>query len=197
MDEDSVIVYKISQHAKQRYAERIMGKDDEADINRFISSNEGKIKTDINKLIYYGEKIYSGKPSHNERKNGLLDVYLKDTWVILAEEATETVVTLFKIDLGLDDEFNKVYIARMLEKLTLSKKVLEEVQQEVSEEATTYKELIDSTETQIKEYKAMIKNLEELVSGYKLIISNNCVKVSQANKAVADVINTMINKKEF
>ena len=189
--------YKISQHAKQRYAERIMGKDDELDVNRFITLNETKIKTDINKLIYYGEKIYSGKPSHNERKSSVLDVYLKDTWVILVEEATETVVTLFKIDLGLDDEFNKSYITRMLEKLNIAKNVLDETQVNIEEESKVYRTLITEAETQIKEYKTMIKNLEDLVTGYKLIISNNSVKVSQAKKVVADVINTMINKKEF
>lgn len=197
MDEDVVVVYKISQHCKTRYAERIMGKGEEIDVNRFVTMNEGKIKTDINKLIYYGQKIFSGKQSHNDKKNSLLDVYLKDTWIILVDEQAETVVTLYKIDLGLDDEFNKTYITRMLDKLNERKKELDSVQLQVDEETNMYKELIENTESQIKEYKTMIKNLEELVSGYKMIINNNNVKVSQANRDVADVINTMINKKEF
>ena len=59
---ENAINYTISNHSKQRYAERIMGKED-IDVNRFITLNEDKIKTDINKLIQYGEMIYSGKQS--------------------------------------------------------------------------------------------------------------------------------------
>ena len=57
--------------------------------------------------------------------------------------------------------------------------------------------MIKDAETQIKEYRSMIKNLEELCIGYKTIIDNNCVKVSQVNRDVAEVLNTLIGKKEF
>lgn len=60
-----------------------------------------------------------------------------------------------------------------------------------------YRGMIDDFESQIKEYRGMIKNLKELCSGYKTVIHNNCVKVSQAEMKVADVVNTLVNKKEF
>lgn len=193
---ENSINYTISNHAKQRYAERIMGKED-IDVNRFITLNEDKIKTDINKLIQYGEMIYSGKQSQRDNKGNVIDVYLKDCWVVLVDNRSKNVVTLYKIDLGLDDEFNKAYISKMVEKLNGCKEVLESVQQQVQEESNTYREMIKDAETQIKEYRGMIKNLEELCTGYKTIIDNNCVKVSQANRDVAEVVNTLIGKKEF
>lgn len=193
---ENKIEYNISAHAKTRYAERIMGKED-IDVNRFITLNEDKIKTDINKLIQYGEMIYSGKQSQRDNKGNVIDVYLKDCWVVLVDNRSKNVVTLYKIDLGLDDEFNKAYISKMIEKLNGCKEVLESVQQQVQEESNTYREMIKDAETQIKEYRGMIKNLEELCAGYKTIIDNNCVKVSQANKDVAEVLNTLIGKKEF
>ena len=193
---ENSINYTISNHAKQRYAERIMGKED-IDVNRFITLNEDKIKTDINKLIQYGEMIYSGKQSQRDNKGNVIDVYLKDCWVVLVDNRSKNVVTLYKIDLGLDDEFNKAYISKMVEKLNGCKEVLESVQQQVQEESNTYREMIKDAETQIKEYRGMIKNLEELSMGYKAIIDNNCVKVSQANRDVAEVVNTLIGKKEF
>lgn len=193
---ENAINYTISNHAKQRYAERIMGKED-IDVNRFITLNEDKIKTDINKLIQYGEMIYSGKQSQRDNKGNVIDVYLKDCWVVLVDNRSKNVVTLYKIDLGLDDEFNKAYISKMVEKLNGYKEVLESVQQQVQEESNTYREMIKDAETQIKEYRGMIKNLEELCTGYKTIIDNNCVKVSQANREVADVVNSLIGKKEF
>lgn len=194
---DNKIVYKISKHAQERYAERIMGKDDIVEINRFITLNEDKIKTDVNKMIEYGDMIYRGKSAAKNGKSNMLDVYLKDCWVVLVDKSSEVVVTLYKIDLELGDEFNKTYISKMLEKLNVSKTKLEEVKLQVYNETNMYSEMLHDTETQIKEYRGMIKNLEGLCDGYKDIIDNNIVKETQANREVAEVINTLISKKEF
>ena len=189
--------YLISKHAQERYAERIMGKDEKIDVNRFILDNKDKIRTDINKMITYGELIYRGKSVSKNSKNSVLDVYLKDCWVVLADKGSELVVTLFKIDLELGDEFNKEYISKMMEKLSTAKERLEEVKLEVLNESNMYSEMIGDAETQIKEYKSMIKNLEELCDGYKTIVDNNHVKETQANRDVADIVNSFIGKKEF
>lgn len=195
---ENTIEFTISKHATERYAERIMGKDNNGDINRFIASNEEKIRTDINKMLHYGQLIYTGTQTQKDGKNnGLVNVYLSGLWVILVNAKTNNVITLYKIDLGLDDDFNKAYVSKMVEKLNAYKGVLEETQQFVQNESNTYKRMITDAEYQIKEYKAMIKNLEELCSGYKLILDNNIVKVSSANRDVVEVLNTLIGKKEF
>lgn len=194
---ENIKEYDISKHCQTRYAERIMGKDNNGDINHFVFTNQDKIKKDINKLINYGECIYSGKQSHKDGKGNVIDVYLNGCWIILVDEKYKTTVTLYKIDLGLDDEFNKAYISKMVDKLNTYKEVLENTKQQVQSESDTYKELIEDAESQIKEYRTMIKNLEELCTGYKTIIENNSVKVSQANRDVAEVLNTLIGKREF
>lgn len=194
---ENMIEYKISSHVKNRYAERIMGKDNKNDVNRFIAENDLKIKQDIHKLIHYGELIYTGKQSQKDGKGKVLNVYLNGCWVVLVDSSNETVVTLYKIDLGLDDEFNKTYISKMMDKINESKRELEDVQLEVLKESNMYREMIDNAEAQINEYKAMIKNLEELCNGYAMVIGNNNVKISQANRKVADYVNSLISKKEF
>lgn len=194
---ENVVEYKISAHAKQRYAERIMGKEDNIDINQFVTLNEDKIRTDINKLIQYSETIYTGKQSQKDGKGNVVDVHLKDTWIILVDGKAKTVITLYKIDLGLDDEFNKNYVSKMIDKLNSQKANLEQTKLDVKSESDTYREMINDAESQIKEYRSMIKNLEELCVGYKSIIDNNYVRVSQANREVAEIINTLINKREF
>ena len=189
--------YKISTHAKNRYAERIMGKEDNNNIQRFIVENEDKIKTDINKMISYGECIFIGKQSQKDGKGNVLNVYLKDCWIVLVDIKAEVVVTLYKIDLGCGDDFNLQYVSKMMEKLNQNKDNLVSKQLEVEAEAITYKQLIDDAQAQINQYKSMIKNLEEMCDGYQTIIDNNRVKVSQANIEVVDVLNTLIGRKEF
>ena len=191
--------HTISRHAMERYAERIMGKEGTLDANYFITTHEDKIKTDINKLIEFGTLIYSGKQNKKDAKNpnAIINVYLKDCWVVLVNSNTKNVITLYKIDLGLDEEFNKSYIGRMLEKLREQQDIFNAVQAETEEESITYRDLIEDAETQIKYYRSMIKNLENLCVGYKTIIDNNRVKVDQASKGVVDVLNTLIGKREF
>lgn len=193
---ENTVKYTISKHAKERYAERIMGKED-VDINRFITLNEEKIQTDINKLISYGELIYQGKQTQKDGKTNIIDVFLKDCWVVLVDSRSHNVITLYKIDLKLDEEFNKVYVSKMTEKLNTQKEILDSVQQQVQTESNTYKEMIVDAENQIKEYRTMIKNLEELCVGYRTIIDNNNVKIAQADRDVADVVNAMIGRREF
>lgn len=194
---ENMIEYKISNHVKTRYAERIMGKDNKNDVNRFIAENDLKIKQDIHKMIKYGELIYQGKQSQKDGKGNVLNVYLKDLWVVLVDSKSEVVVTLYKVDLGLDDEFNKTYISKMMDKINESKRELENIQLEVLKESNMYREMIDDAEAQINECKAMIKNLENLRDSYKCVIENNNVKVSQANRDVADCVNSLIGKREF
>lgn len=196
---ENINKYTVSKHATERYAERIMGKDTNWDVNKFILTNESKIQTDINKLIQFGELIYSGKQSKKDGKNSnaIVDVYLRDCWVVLVDNNSKNVITLFKIDLGLDEEFNKSYVSKMIEKLNGCKEVLANVLEQVQNETNTYREMIADAEIQIKEYRAMIKNLEELCAAYKTVIENNSVKVAQANKDVVDVLNTLTGKREF
>jgi len=191
------ITYSISRHSKERYAQRILNKEDNNEIQRFIVENEDKISTDINKMVQYGDKIFTGKQSQKDGKGKVLDVYLKNTWVILADSSSNTVVTIYRIDLGCGDDFNQQYISKMMEKLDESKDKLMAVNIEVETESAMYKEMISDAQIQIAEFKSMIKNLESLCSAYQDIIDNNIVKVSQANRGVAEIVNTLINKKEF
>ena len=195
--ESKLVNYKISQHCEQRYTERLLGKDSKIDVNKFIAENKEKIKTDINKMIEYGSLIYKGKQSQKDGKGKVLDVFLKDTWIILVDSSAQTVVTIYKIDLGCGDEFNLQYISKMIDNLNHEKEKRMSVKLEVETESNTYKEMIADAESQIREYKAFIKNLESLCEGYKTIVDNNLVKVSKADRDVADVLNTLIGKKEF
>lgn len=197
MSVTETVNYNITNHAKQRYAERIMGRETTYDVNKFILEHEKKIQTDICKMIEYGELIFTGKQSQKDGKGKVVDVYLKDCWVVLVDNKAMNVITLFKVDLGIDDDFNRQYIEKMMEKINRYKEEFDSVTAKVNEENNEYRACIDEAEAQIKEYRAMIKHLEELCAGYKIVIDNNFVKMAQANKDVAEAINTLIGKKEF
>ena len=191
------ITYTVSKHAKERYTERIMEKATANEINTFLVQNEDKIINDINKMIQYGELIYTGKQTQKDGRTYNVEVFLNGLWVVITDIKSKNVITLYKIDLGVDEEFNQEYVNRMMNKFNAAKENLEYVTLEVEKENDSYKTIIEQNVALINEYKGYIKNLEELNTGYKTIIDNNAVKIKMADREVTDVLNKLIGKKEF
>ena len=190
--------YTISQHAKTRYAERILGRQNKLDVNAYIVQNEEKIKNDIIKMITYGELIFCGKTDGGKKDdNSNKDIYLKDTWTIIVDSKTSNVITLYKIDLGVDEEFNKEYVNKMLEKLVSAKEKEREELKKKNEDATNYRNLINENDLKIREYRSYIKNLEAQNEGYKAIVDNLGVELDIASAEVKEIVNTLIGKKTF
>lgn len=187
---------KLSNHAKERFAERIMDKDNKADVLVFIQKNEQKIKEDIFKMITYGELLYSGKPTVDYNKQPV-DIFLKDTWVIIVDIAKQNVVTLYSIDLGLGDEFNKEYINRLLEKLKQAKERHEEALIGINTQTETYNRIIKENIEQINNYRQIVKNLEKQNQGFMDVIESLRIENTAAERGVRDVIATMTGKKIF
>lgn len=191
------ITYTVSKHAKERYTERIMDKATANEINTFLVQNDDKIVNDINKMIQYGGLIYTGKQTQKDGRSYNVEVYLNGLWIIIVDLKSKNVITLYKIDLGVDDEFNQEYVRRMMDKFSAAKENVELVTYEVEHENDSYESLIRQNTDTINEYKSYIKNLEELNAGYKTIIDNNNVKIRMADREAVEVLNKLIGKKEF
>ena len=191
------IKYKISKHAQERFAERVMDKDNLWDINYFISQNEEKIQNDIEKMITFGELIYKGKQKDSKGRENTIDVFRKDCWIILVDVCLKNVITLYKIDLGCGNDFNADYVSRMVEKIKAANEEVESVKEKITEEQAMYRDMIKDNTDQIMYYKSCIKNLENLNKAYQDVVDNDSVKITQANKNVAELVNTLIAKKEF
>ena len=191
--------YTVSQHCKQRYAERIMEKDSAYDVNKFIVDNEEKIIVDINKMIQYGTLIHCGKMYNKDGKqtNNNIEVHLNGLWIILSDPKSHNVITLFKIDLGVDEEFHKLYTSKMLDKLNTTKHDLLKAKEEVIKDNEDWRLKILENTTQINEYKNYIKNLENLNAAYKSMMDNNSIMVAKQEQEIIHIINTMIGKKTF
>lgn len=185
----------ISQHAKERYAERIMSREDKCGIHIFISDHEEKIAKDIVKMIKYGEKIYSGKSLKDKNKN--CDVYLCDLWVILIDIDANVVITLFKIDLGVGDEFNKSYVDNVIEKLNKAK---EEFEIYKNDETQTIREAhaeLEKNRDQIDELKRQVKRLEETNAFLNELIKESNAKITSKEFDVRHIVELLTANKSF
>ena len=190
------MIYAISEHAKQRYIERIMDKDNKSEILQSAVMNAEKIETDINVMIERGEELYTGK-SLSEYNNNDVTVVLCGTWVIILDKKSNKVVTLYKIDLGLDEEFNKSYVQKLLEKFYAERDNVNKVQEKKKKKEITYTDIIKENEAIIANYRKTIKSLEEQNTSYKDTIkelhANEFVKSEEMRK----ILGTLVGRKVF
>ena len=165
----------ITKHAMTRYAERIAGRDELIDINIYIAQNEDKIIDD----------------------NNPVNVYLSGTWIILTDLTESKVITLYKVELYVGEEFNKQFIQKNLDKLAEDKKILEAKRAEIAEEKSAYLEIIKSNEDLINEYRGTIKMLERNNADYKDAIESMDARCSKAELAVKRDIEALVMRREF
>ena len=187
---------KISNHARERYAARIMDKDEKSDIAVFVAQHEQKIKEDIYKMIEYGTLLFSGKPNYDFNKQPV-DIFLNGTWVIIVDIAKYNVVTLYSIDLGLGNEFNQEYINKLMQKLNAAKEEYDTVCTGIVTQTDTYVTIIKENNDQINEYKQIINNLQKQNQAYTDVIESLEADKIIAEKDIRDIIATMIGKKVF
>lgn len=185
----------ITKHAMARYAERIAGRDVLIDINIYIAQNEDKIIEDINKMCQYSEFIYSGKVGN--RDNNAVNVYLSGTWVILTDLNDSKVITLYKVEFNVGDDFNKQFIEKIVAKLNADKAILDEQKSKVAEERSAYEGIIKDNESTINEYRGIIKKLERSNEDYKNVIEGIDSECAAAEMAVKKDIECLVMKKDF
>ena len=188
---------KISNHAKTRYAERIMDRESKLEVNVFIQEHDEKIKTDITKMIQYGTLLYSGKPTSDIYDRRPVDIYQNGLWIIIVDSGKNNVVTLYSIDLHVGDELNQIYVGKLLESLNAAKQNYEEVKAEIDMQANNYKDIIAQNEALIATYRKDIKELEKYTEDLRGVIDGLNTRATLAEREVRDIVAIMIGKKIF
>lgn len=185
---------EITNHAAMRYAERIADQESLADINKYIQLHRAKIEEDINTMAEHSELIYTGRAGSKEKCP--VNVFLSGTWILLLDISKSRVITLYKVDFHVGEEFNKQFIELMREKMDLHKAELENKRKEISEQRNTYLQIVKENEAQIAEFRSSIKNLEKLNADYKDIIETMDAECTSAELAVRQDVEALMRKYE-
>ena len=185
---------ELTQHIKERYAERMAGRDTKIDIKIYVAQNEEKIKRDIEKLVEHSEIIFQGVTTPGKDP---ATVRLSGTWLIISDIADRIGKTLYKIDLGLDEEFNKKYIEVGLARLREDLKKLDDQKTRVKDEIEGYRQAVKENEATIEEYEAAIRRLKKANVLYGEMVET---LGKPANELLSDVrrdIEMFTKKREF
>lgn len=184
---------QITQHCAERYAERIMDRDSRSDIAVYVAQHKEKIETDINKLYEFSTLIYTG----TLRDKNFVNVFVNGTWVLLADKDLKKAITMYKIEFGLGEEFNKDFVNRMMEKIDESRNAYCEVLKKTEEQKTEYQKIAKEFSEKANEYRRQAKNLDKQVEGYNEIIANMDVNAEEAAEIYRQNVMLLVCKKEF
>lgn len=185
----------VTNHAATRYAERVADKATIADINAYVVSNKEAIETSIGAMLEHSELIYSGKVGSKDSTN--VNVYLCGTWILLLDQSKNKVITIYKVDLKVGEDFNKQFVERNVERTNACRRELEEAKKETAEEKSAYQKIIEENNALIAEYRTGIKNLEQINKDYKDIIDRIGLRYASAEMSLRKAVEDLCMKKEF
>lgn len=185
---------ELTNHIKERYAERIAGRDTTIDIKTYVAQNDEKIEKDISKLYEHSRIIYQGvvTPGKDPRT-----YRISGTWLLVFDITDRVGVTLYKIDFGLDEDFNKKYIEGHLKKLDEDLAALNEKKEEVREEVEAYKKAIADNEALISEFEANNRRLKKDNAYYKELIENKNAEYFHLELKVRGDVDALTARRTF
>jgi len=183
----------ITDHAMSRYAERIADREGRTNVASYVAMNKEKIDKDLQAMAEYAEEIYRG-PGQDKK---IIRLLVTGTWLLLLNQ-DNVLVTLFKKDLGVDDErLNKeVMLAarRKIEALTLA---VEDAEHEIADRWKQIDQELHEAEITINQYRKLLEEhkayMESLTSERNAIM----VKSKEAQAALTTYVNEMIGQKYF
>lgn len=149
---------EFTEHVLERYAERIQDKKGRTEIKSFVAQNQDRIKENIQKLFDSSTYLCGAKIKEHNFTHFYVN---KDGWVIIVDKDKNKFITLYKVDLDLGSDFNKVYIEKMTENILEKVANLEEQENIVQTHKTDSAKEIEDNNSQIKTLKEQIKWLEE------------------------------------
>ena len=124
-------VYTVSNHAKERYAERCKDRDSRLEITTYVAEHSQRIEEEINQMLRYGKRVYTGR-TEGGKDRVPKEVYVNGLWILLANAETRNVITLYRVDLGCGPDLDKLYVERMVQRLEEAEGHLDETRRKVS-----------------------------------------------------------------
>jgi hypothetical protein len=188
---------KVSKHCQERYAERIMGRDEKLSINTYIAQNEDKISERVNKMYEYGTKIYEGKTKED---GNFVHIFFSNPWVLLTDRKEEIAITLYKIEAvkeetEQDAELNSLFIRTRIDKLNALDNEITELKNENESEVKKFRDEMDENKSKIREYEDLIVALRKRNEGLQDVINYGDARLLEAESRYRDLIEELVGVK--
>lgn len=191
--EENLENIEFTEHVLERYVERTMDKSGN-EIKQFLAQNEEQVKQQILKLYQYSEPFWYGK---NKEHNYTYFRINKNGWLIVIDKNKTKLITLYKIDLGLGEEFNKQYISQMIQFVENANQEIENEKEDYNNKVIGNNMTIEELKQQNKLLQAQIQNNQDTIKMLEEDKNINLDKISIQEQKLKAKIEKFIGAKIF
>lgn len=184
---------EFTQHVLERYVERTMNKTGN-EVKQFLAQNEDKVKEQILKLYQYSEPFWYGKNKNHGYTYFRIN---KNGWLIVIDKNKTKLITLYKIDLGLGEDFNKQYIAEMKKLVKMKNEDIENEKIELDKRIEENTKTIEELKSQNSLLQSQIKINNETIEILEKTKDNELDKISFKEEELKEKIEKFVGAKIF
>lgn len=151
---------QVTDHALERYATRIKG-DDLSDFRLFSQDKKDRYKEELNAMFEHSKTILVS--TFNADKD-IRRFNLADDMILMLEEHNDTLITMYRIDFGFDNETNRILKNRLLAQLENEEASLDEKTEKMKLEAEDTKEQLEMLQAERDELQAALNAVNDSIN---------------------------------
>ncbi len=180
-------------HILERFVERTMNKVGN-EIKQYLAQNTDKVKEKLLLLYNSAELLWSGKVKEHNFTHFYIN---KDGWIIVVDKDGKKLITVYKADLELDSEFNKMYVERIKCKVQEMNKILIQKEEEMNSQKEYNKKQIETLSAENIDLKDKIEYNNAMINSLKQSDEISLKEYSLLEKDLQHKIEKFVNAKVF
>lgn len=193
MANEEAVEVSVSQHAKSRWVERMNGITDTNEIKRYLVDNSAKVVKDIKKSFENADFVFRGQLGKNHTTS---DYYLLNDLVFVFEK--DTIITLFKVDFGIEyEDLNETIKRSLITALQRAVADQQDVKSKSGVETKRIKNDIAQVNTEIASYRKQIDLLSVKKSGLEGQLKSVEADITLANTKVTTLATKLLYSKDL
>lgn len=186
-------ILNVTKHFGQRWAQRVLEIEDEAEAKEYAAQNSEMIKEHANKTFAHSTFVWRGQLGDNITRH----YYIDDDIILVTNTTDDAMITTWKVDFGFPAEANTMVrkvLVETIHNLFAQKEELEFAQLEQMEEKDNQIAIAEET---ISILKQQLKNAENHKKALEQDKKNLAFEVNHVDLELKKSINQLINSKEY
>lgn len=193
MNEYTLDDVSFTNHILERFVERTMNKTGN-EMKQYLVQNEQFVKEKLLMLYNSANLLWSGKIKEHNFTHFFIN---KDGWIIVVDKEGKKLITVYKADLELGSDFNKMYVERIIETVDDINHKLLESEEEMNQNREINKTTIEELQQENADLKEKIEYNTAKINALKQEDDLAMKEYSILEKELHHKIEKFVNAKVF
>lgn len=193
MNEYALEDVTFTNHILERFVERTMSKTGN-EMKQYLVQNGDRVKEKLLMLYNSADLLWSGKIKDHNFTHFYIN---KDGWIIVVDKEGKKLITVYKADLELDSEFNKLYVEKIKDKVREVNDKLLETEETMKQNKENNEQIINELQEENIDLKEKIEYNNAKITSLKQEDDLAMKEFSMLEKELHHKIEKFVNAKVF